>query len=205
MGTRQLVSATANPHKLAEISIMLAGLADISPRPDNVPDVDENADTLAGNAELKVAAITAATGKPAIADDTGLEVDALGGAPGVRSARYAGDDADDTANVAHLLDELGSVGAHRSESRRARFRTVMVVGWPDGRRVLATGTVDGHITDAPRGSGGFGYDPVFVPDDGDGRTFAEMTPDEKNRISHRSRALAALVGQLGSDTDQSGL
>lgn len=201
MAVLQLVSATANPHKLSEITGVLAGFADVTPRPDGLPDVDEDADTLVGNAELKVAAVAAAAGQPAIADDTGLEVDALGGDPGVRSARYAGEQANDTDNVSRLLEELEAVGAARPDSRRARFRTVVVVGWPDGRRVLANGVVEGFIAESPRGTSGFGYDPVFIPDDGDGRTFAEMTADEKNAISHRARALRALASQLGDGND----
>ena len=200
MSRLQLVSATANPHKLAEIVAILDDVAEVLPRPADLADVVEDADTLSGNAELKVAAVVAATGSAAIADDTGLEVEALGGAPGVRSSRYAGDSADDAANVAHLLAELDGVGAHRSESRRAKFRTVMVVGWPDGRRVVAQGTIDGHIATEPRGDAGFGYDSVFIADEGDGRTFAEMSAGEKNTMSHRARALRALVDQF----DESG-
>jgi XTP/dITP diphosphohydrolase len=192
----ELVSATANPHKLAEISELLDGVAVLLPRPAGLADVVEDADTLAGNAELKVAAVVKATGRPAVADDTGLEVDALDGAPGVRSARYAGEPANDAANVARLLASLDAVGAHSPDQRTARFRTVAVVGFPDGRRMVAEGTVEGVIVDAPRGSAGFGYDPVFVPHGGDGRTFAEMDTAEKHALSHRGRAFAALVRAL---------
>lgn len=190
-----LVAATANPHKLEEIAAILAGRVTLAPRPPGVADVDEHGDTLEANAALKAHAIAAAAGLPALADDTGLEVEALGGAPGVRSARYAGEGASDADNVARLLDELaGSAGTQR----RARFRTVVVVAWPDGREVVADGVVEGHIAEAPRGSGGFGYDPVFVADDAGGRTFAELDAAEKNAISHRTRALAALLEALGS-------
>lgn len=207
----ELVSATANPHKLAEITELLAGLAVVRPRPAGLPDVVEDADTLAGNAELKVAAVVAATGKAAVADDTGLEVDALAGAPGVRSARFAGEPADDAANVAKLLRDLHAAGAHTPQERTARFRTVALVGWPDGTRLMTEGVVDGVIADAPRGDAGFGYDPVFVPDGGDGRTFAEMQASEKHTVSHRGRAFASMVRQLldrardaDSDTGASG-
>jgi len=192
----ELVSATANPHKLAEISELLDGVAVLLPRPAGLADVVEDADTLAGNAELKVAAVVKATGRPAVADDTGLEVDALDGAPGVRSARYAGEPANDAANVARLLASLDAAGAHSPDQRTARFRTVAVVGFPDGRRMVAEGTVEGVIVDAPRGSAGFGYDPVFGPHGGDGRTFAEMDTAEKHALSHRGRAFAALVRAL---------
>ena len=141
-----------------------------------------------------------ATGLAAIADDTGLEVDALGGAPGVYSARYAGDDATYADNVAKLLDDLAAVDAGGGD-RRARFRTVALVAFPDGGEIVAEGAVDGHHRrPSPRGTGGFGYDPVFVPDEGDGRTFAEMGPDEKNAISHRGRAFRSLAVELAGRT-----
>ena len=130
-----------------------------------------------------------------MADDTGLEVDALGGAPGVRSARYAGDDGDAVANTARLLSELHGIPAGR---RTARFRTVALVRRPDGTEVVATGTVEGRIAEAPTGDGGFGYDPVFVPVEGDGRSFAEMG-DEKHDISHRGRAFRILARRLATD------
>lgn len=195
-GPLVLVSATANPHKLDEIRALLAGVAEVLARPDDVPDVVEDAPTLAGNAELKCAAIAAATGLPAVADDTGLEVDALHGAPGVHSARFAGEPPDDAANVARLLADLDAAGARTSQQRTARFRTVAVVGWPDGRRVVAEGVVEGTITAGPRGNHGFGYDPVFAPVEGDGRTFAEMAAADKHACSHRGRAFRALVAAL---------
>ncbi len=156
-------------------------------------DVDETEDTLEGNARLKAAAVAAAAGEPAVADDTGLEVDALGGRPGVFAARYAGEAATYADNVAKLLAELDGVDVPR---RTARFRTVALVAWPGGREVVAHGVVEGHIALAARGEGGFGYDPVFVPGDGDGRTYAEMTMEEKAAVSHRARAFAALVERL---------
>ncbi|MGI8778479.1 MAG: RdgB/HAM1 family non-canonical purine NTP pyrophosphatase [Acidimicrobiales bacterium] len=185
----RVVLATANPHKAAEIGPLLAGF-DVVPRPTELADVDETADTLEGNARLKAEAVAAFSGELAVADDTGLEVDALGGRPGVWSARYAGEDATYADNVAKLLAELDAVA---SEDRRARFRTVVVARTPDGRELVAEGAVDGHIAVSARGDRGFGYDSVFVPDDGDGRTFAQMTATEKAAVSHRGRAFRALA------------
>lgn len=190
----RVVCASANPAKVAEMAEVLAGLGvELEPRPSSVPDVVEDADTLEGNARLKAAAVCAATGAAALADDTGLEVDALDGRPGVRSARYAGEDASDAENVARLLEELGQRGANTPTERRARFRTVVLLRRPDGSERIATGVVEGAIAPAPRGTGGFGYDPVFVPDEGGGRTFAEMDATEKHAISHRGRALRAFA------------
>jgi XTP/dITP diphosphohydrolase len=192
------VLATANPHKAREIGEILGGGVELIPRPPEVPDVDETGDTLLDNARLKARALVAATGRPAIADDTGLEVDALGGAPGVRSARYAGEPADDAANVTKLLAALSEERSGKGgvDARRARFRTVAVAAWPDGAEEMAEGTVEGIIAPERRGRGGFGYDVVFVPDGGGGRTFAEMTADEKHAMSHRGRAFRALAGLL---------
>lgn len=186
------VLATANPDKAAEISAIVGSGVELIPRPDSVADVEETGDTLVGNARLKAQALAAATGMPAIADDTGLEVDALDGRPGVRSGRYAGDAATYAENVAKLLVELDGV----DEPRTARFRTVALAAWPDGREVSAEGFVAGRIATAARGSAGFGYDPLFVPDEGDGRTFAEMTAVEKNHLSHRGRAFRNLAALL---------
>lgn len=194
---RRLVCASANPDKVREIDEILASCGVVlEPRPATVPDVEENADTLEGNARLKAVAIAQATGVGALADDTGLEVDALGGAPGVRSARYAGEPSNSAANIAKLLSELDALGASSVEQRRARFRTVVLVRWPDGSETIAEGTVSGTIALEQHGSGGFGYDPVFVPDEGDGRTFAEMDTSEKHLISHRGRALRSLAEGL---------
>jgi XTP/dITP diphosphohydrolase len=194
----RLVCATANPHKVDEIRAILGTAVDLIPRPADVPDVVEDADTLEGNARLKAAAIAVATGLPAVADDTGLEVDALAGAPGVYSARYAGDGCTDADNRAKLLAELGSAGAAEDERRTAHFRTVALVAWPDGGEVVAHGVCDGRIADHERGARGFGYDPLFVPSDGDGRTFAEMTEDEKHALSHRGRAFRTLLERLAA-------
>ena len=189
----KVVLATANPDKAAELAALLQGF-DVVPRPAGLADVEETEDTLEGNARLKAEAVMEATGEAAIADDTGLEVDALGGRPGVYAARYAGPGATYADNVAKLLDELAGVPA---EARTARFRTVAVARFPDGREIVAEGWVRGSIAEAPAGERGFGYDPVFVPAGGDGRTFAQMTQDEKAAMSHRGRALRALAAQLG--------
>lgn len=192
----RLVMASANPHKVTEVAEILGDAVGLDPRPASVPDVVEDADTLEGNARLKAVAIAEATGRPAVADDTGLEVDALDGAPGVRSARYAGEAGIAAENVALLLAELRRVGAVGPAARRARFRTVALVRWPDGRELVRDGVVEGAIAEDARGEAGFGYDPVFVPDDGDGRTFAEMTAGEKHAVSHRGRAFRALAEAL---------
>lgn len=188
----KVVLATANPDKARELAGLLEGF-DVVPRPAGLPDVVEDADTLEGNARLKAVAVAEATGELAVADDTGLEVDALGGRPGVFAARYAGPDATYADNVAKLLEELAGVPA---PARTARFRTVALARFPDGREIVAEGTVDGTIAEAPAGEDGFGYDPVFVPAGGDGRTFAQMTRAEKAAVSHRGRALRALAARL---------
>lgn len=190
-----LVIATSNAGKLREFREMLGDLA-ISLRSladyPGAPDVVEDADSFAGNARKKALAYAAHAGEAVLADDSGLEVDALGGAPGVHSARYAGDAADAKANVAKLLDELAEVPA---DERTARFRCVLAVVVPNGASLLAEGTCEGHVTTEPHGTGGFGYDPVFIHAEFD-RTFAEATADEKNRVSHRRRALEALRPEL---------
>lgn len=192
----RLVLATANRDKAAEIRAVLsdAGLdVELLARPDDVPDVDETGTTLEDNARIKAVALCEATGLPAVADDTGLIVDALGGAPGVHSARYAGESVTYAENVAKLLRELAGVDA---PDRTARFATVALARWPDGREVAAMGDVEGTIAAEPRGGGGFGYDPVFVPLEADGRTFAEMSAEEKSRVSHRGRAFRTLADGL---------
>jgi XTP/dITP diphosphohydrolase len=192
----RLVLATANPDKAREIVEVLRGAGldgELIARPPDAPDVAETGLTLEDNARLKAAALCDATGLPAIADDTGLEVDALGGAPGVRSARFAGEQATYADNVAKLLADLRAIPPAR---RIARFATVALARFPDGREVAAIGTVEGTIAETARGTEGFGYDPVFVPDEGDGRTFAEMAPEEKNNLSHRGRAFRTLADGL---------
>jgi XTP/dITP diphosphohydrolase len=165
------------------------------PRPGDVPEVVEDGETLLDNARLKARALVAATGVAAVADDTGLEVDALGGAPGVYSARYAGEDATYADNVAKLLRELGALEDGGGD-RRAHFKTVALAAFPDGAEVWAEGVMDGTIASEARGHNGFGYDPVFVPEGGAGRTFAEMDAAEKDAMSHRGRAFRGLAQRL---------
>ena len=191
-----VVLASANPKKAGEIAEILGDRIALVPRPPEVPDVVEDADTFEGNARLKAVALVDATGLAALADDSGLQVDALGGEPGVFSARYAGEGASDADNVATLLAALEAAGATDLASRTARFRAVLVLRRPDGAEVVTEGVVEGTIAPTPRGGGGFGYDPVFVPDDGAGRTFAEMDAAAKHAISHRGRSLRALLDLL---------
>lgn len=184
----EVVCASANRHKVEEMSALLGGRLRMTPRPPEVPEVVEDAGTLEGNARLKAHAVAAATGRPALSDDTGLFVEALDGAPGVDTAYFAGPEATAEQNRALLLERLRGAA-----DRRARFRTVVVVAWPDGDELLVDGVCEGRIATEARGARGFGYDPVFIPDDGDGRTFAEMSADDKHRVSHRARAVAALL------------
>ncbi len=186
----EYVLATANPDKAAEIQAILGAALRLRPRPPEVPEVEETGATLLDNARLKARALAAATGLPAIADDTGLEVDALGGAPGVWSARYAGEHATYADNVSKLLRAMEG-----TPQRSARFRTVAIAAWPGGREVHAEGAVEGTIAVAAAGDGGFGYDPVFVPA-GATATFAEMAPEAKHALSHRGRAFRALAELL---------
>lgn len=204
-GPLRLVLASANPDKVREITSILSASLPVTllARPAHAPDVVEDGETLLDNARLKARVLVAATGTAAVADDTGLEVDALGGAPGVYSARYAGEDASYADNVAKLLRELAALG-DLGGARRARFRTVALVAFPDGAEVWAEGTVEGTIAAEERGSHGFGYDPVFVPDDGDGRTFAEMGAEEKDAVSHRGRAFRGLASRLAERAGEAG-
>jgi XTP/dITP diphosphohydrolase len=196
-GPWRLVLASANPDKVTEIAAVLGGALDVElvPRPPEVPDVVEDGETLLDNARLKAQALVAATGLPAVADDTGLEVEALGGAPGVYSARYAGEGVTYADNVAKLLSELGAL-PDAGGARTARFRTVALAAFPDGTELWAEGVADGTIARQAQGSAGFGYDPVFVPAEGGGATFADMTPEAKHAISHRGRAFRALAAAL---------
>jgi len=189
----ELVCASANPDKVAEMAAVLDGVVQLRPRPAGMGEVVEDADSLEGNALLKARAVCEFAGVAALADDTGLEVDALGGAPGVYSARFAGLDASYADNLARLLHELQGIA---SPQRTARFRTVAVVCYPDGSLVSAEGVVEGTILEASCGSGGFGYDPVFAPTESDGLSFAEMSSAAKHAVSHRGRALRALVKLL---------
>ncbi len=181
----EIVLATQNPGKVAEISDLLSGLElVVRPRPDGLAETVEDAQTLEGNAGKKAHEVCAASGAPALADDTGLFVDALGGAPGVLTARYGG--------WQRLLIDMD-----QRVDRAARFRTVLVLAFPDEREdLIVEGVAEGMIADRPTGEGGFGYDPVFVPFAGDGRSFAEMSKAEKNLISHRGIALRRLLDVL---------
>lgn len=195
---------TKNVGKIREVLAIMGqipGVEWLTPAEVPVPDVPETGTTFLDNALLKVRAIAAATGRATLAEDSGLEVDALGGAPGVRSARYAGDPPDYDANNRKLLAALAGV-----TDRRARFRTVAALALPDGRCWTAEGVLEGTIADAPRGTGGFGYDPLFVPR-GETRTLAELAPEEKNAVSHRRQALEGLrplLAQLAAQSSPSG-
>ncbi len=187
---RRVVVASKNPDKIREVEAVLARME----HPWEIvrglewPDVDETEPTLEGNALLKAVAVSEATGLPALADDTGLEVDALDGAPGVHSARFAGPEASYEANVDRLLVDMDGV-----PDRRARFRTAIAFVVPGSDPLIVDGLIEGMITTGRRGDRGFGYDPVFAVGD---RTYGEMTDDEKNEISHRARALRALAAAL---------
>ena len=196
----RLVLATRNPGKVAELAARLDGLgvALVTAASLDAPEVNEDADTLVGNATKKALALWDHAGLPALADDTGLEVDALGGAPGVRSARFAGPDAAADANRRALLAALAT-----ASGRAARFRTVLAYADAGGVRTF-DGVCEGAITTEEAGDAGFGYDSVFRPDDGDGRTFAQMTSGEKDRISHRGRALDAFVAWFESYAETPG-
>lgn len=197
-----LVIASANPHKAAELRDLLATVlgprVTLLDRPAGIPDVDETGSTLEENARLKALAVSSATGLASISDDTGLEVAALDGAPGVYSARYAGAGATDMDNVNRLLRDLAG-----AKDRSARFRTVCVVSFPDGRQLMADGIAEGVIADEPAGTAGFGYDPLFRPLADPSRTYGQMTLAEKQLLSHRGaavRAMAALLVPL-ADSD----
>lgn len=191
--TRRLVVGSQNADKIAEVEAVLAEtqLDFEIVRGLTWPDIPETEDSLEGNALLKANAVLGFTSLPAVADDTGLEVVALGGEPGVFSARYSGPHATYEENVAKLLAELDGIA-----DRRARFRSVIAYVEPGSSPIVVEGILDGVITEVPRGSGGFGYDPVFEVD---GVTLAEMPVEEKNRVSHRARALHAFAAALSSN------
>ena len=178
--------ATGNAYKVDEVRDALAGRYDVEARD---PAVDETGDTFEENALLKARALAAAAGQLALGDDSGIEIDHLGGRPGIHSARWT-EEADWIPRV--LRDLAGVEGAARS----CRYVCAAAAVWPDGREVVVRGTCEGRIADGPRGTNGFGYDPIVIPDDGDGRTFGEMTAAEKLAISHRSRAFRALAELL---------
>ncbi|MEA3056311.1 MAG: XTP/dITP diphosphohydrolase [Actinomycetota bacterium] len=185
--------ATGNAGKVAEIRRLLPML-ELVERPD-IPEPVEDGDTLLDNARIKARAVCAATGLAAVADDTGLFVDALDGEPGVLTARYAGEDCTYEDNWRKLLRELGD-----RADRGATWRTIALVAFPDDTELWAEGTCTGAIVREARGTDGFGYDPVFVPD-GASVTYAEMSSDEKNAISHRGAAFRALAHKISSHPD----
>lgn len=181
----RIVCATANPHKVEELARLLPSWVELVVRPSDIGDIDEDAPTLEGNAIIKAVGIANHTSEWAISDDTGLKVEALNGAPGVRSARFAGEYATDAENRALLLAKLDGV-----TNRSARFRTVVALVSSKGDIHFVGGECAGTIAESERGDSGFGYDSIFIPTDGDGRTFAEMNGSEKDAVSHRGRALA---------------
>jgi XTP/dITP diphosphohydrolase len=191
-GPTRILLATGNAHKLDEVQAILGDGWVVEARE---PGVEETGDTFEANALLKARALAAATGEPAVADDSGIEIDAIGGEPGIHSARW-------TAQgdwIPRVLRELDGVPA---AGRACRYVCVAAAVWPSGTgpggrdEVVVRGTVEGVVADAPRGEGGFGYDPIVVPVEGDGRTFAEMTDGEKHTLSHRGRAFRALAPHL---------
>lgn len=190
-GVIKLVVATTNPKKIEEIARMVPAWVQLVPRPHEVGDVEESAPTLEGNAYIKAVEIANYVRDWAIADDTGLFVDALGGAPGVHTSRYGGPQSNDEQNRKLLLHNMRD-----QKNRTARFRTVITLVHSNGEMHQLVGECEGTIADAERGEKGFGYDCIFIPNDGDGRTFAEMSAVEKDKVSHRGRALAQLPGLI---------
>jgi XTP/dITP diphosphohydrolase len=195
----RIAIASRNPHKLREIGRICADWPvewlTIDNHDGPWPDVEETGSTYLENALLKARAGAAALGEPALADDSGIEVDALGGRPGPRSARFAGEDATDQQNLDELIRALKGVPG---SGRTARYRCVAVLAFPDGRELHTEGICEGTLVGKPHGSGGFGYDPIFLPEGWD-RTMAELADEEKDRISHRGRAFRALGETLAAD------
>jgi XTP/dITP diphosphohydrolase len=200
----RIAVASHNAHKLREIARICADWpvewVTVHDDPREFPDVEETGETYLDNARLKAHAVAAALGLPAVADDSGIEVDALGGAPGPRSARYAGEGATDERNLRQLLGALKGVPAG---GRTARYRCVVVLARPDGSEVHAEAVCEGVLVARPRGEAGFGYDPIFEPAGWD-RTMAELTDEQKDRISHRGRALRALAEALQAEVTRPG-
>ncbi len=187
------VVATSNPHKLHELAALFAGApVTLEPLPGGIALPPETGTTFLANARLKAHAVARATGRVALADDSGIEADALGGEPGIRSARYAGENATDADNNRLLLEHLKGI---HGVNRRGRFRCVLALASPDGRETTVEGRIEGFIRSQPAGSGGFGYDPVFTPE-GDTRSLAEYPEGEKNAVSHRARAAQSLIATL---------
>jgi XTP/dITP diphosphohydrolase len=201
----KLVLATHNPGKIEEFKRLLEpmGVEVLSAADCGLDAPEETADTFEGNAAIKAEAATEATGLPALADDSGLVVDDLGGAPGVYTADWAGPDRDYDAAMARVLQELEKAQARDAEQRRASFHAVLALARPRHETLFFKGRVDGTIAAAPRGTG-FGYDPIFIPGQGDGRTFGEMSREEKAGIheplSHRARAVAAFTAAIARET-----
>ena len=190
-----VVIASTNPGKIAEVRQILEKVPLRLLSRDEVggwPEVEETGSTFLANALLKARAVAGFTGRAALADDSGIEVDALDGAPGIRSARFAGPDATDEQNNRRLVAALDGLAP---EERTARYRCVVVVVTPEGEEIAGVGSCEGRIALEPRGSGGFGYDPWFVPE-GESRTMAELSAEEKHAISHRGKALRGLAEQL---------
>ena len=194
----RLAIASKNPHKLRELGRICRDWPvewlTVQNHPGPWPDVDEPHDTYLHNALEKARTVAQVLGVPAIADDSGIEVDALDGGPGPRSARFAGEGASDADNLAKLI---GLVADVEPDARTARYRCVAAIAWPGGRTIDAEGTCEGSLIGQPRGDRGFGYDPVFVPQ-GERRTMAELGDEEKDRISHRGRAFRALAELLAA-------
>ena len=191
----RLVAATRNEHKLRELAEILAGV-ELVPLPDGVELPPEDGETFAENALIKARAAHAATGDPALADDSGIEARALGGRPGVRSARYAGEGASDEENLEKLRREVADAGG----DRRVAYVCAIAYLDADGREQVFFGRCEGELASEPRGSGGFGYDPAFIPDDTgpeDRRTMGELPAEAKHAISHRGRAARAMARALG--------
>ncbi len=190
----RLVVASHNPGKLREIADLVSpyGLEVVSAKDLNLPEPEETEATFAGNARLKAVAAATASGLPALADDSGLEVEALGGRPGIYSARWAGPSKDFSLAMQRVADELTAVGAWSGAGPRANFTCALSLAWPDGEAQIFEGKVFGRLVWPPRGSRGFGYDPMFLPD-GEALTFGEMDPARKHAISHRARAFALFI------------
>jgi XTP/dITP diphosphohydrolase len=196
-GRPTLTVATGNPHKLRELAELLPAVS-LQPLPEGIELPAETGDTFTANALIKARAVQAAVGGPTLADDSGIEAAALGGRPGVRSARYASENATDEENLAKLLEEVGEAG----RDRRVTYVCVLAYLNETGEEGLFEGRCEGWLAQTPRGSGGFGYDPAFLPDGiRDGRTMAELEPVEKNAISHRGRAAAMLGAHLAAAAD----
>jgi XTP/dITP diphosphohydrolase len=196
----RLVAASHNPGKVSEIGDLLApfGIDAVPAATLGLAEPDETETTFAGNARLKALAAAAASGLPALADDSGLAIDALDGAPGIHSARWAGPHRDFALAMRNIEEKLQASGATTPAARRAHFVCALCLAWPDGETEVFEGRVDGTLVWPPRGSHGFGYDPVFQPD-GHQQTFGEMSPERKHAMSHRARAFASFMRLICGD------